>query len=121
MRFPQESFDSTVAHNIPIIRRAADVRALIRKLRTRSGTLAPRSVLDSDAPRIGLGGAWVFRFSPTLRPQPDVFEDLEFEDGSWDRLPVPSHWQLHGCGRPVYLSTSYQIPVDPPFAPDANE
>ncbi|MEU2776211.1 hypothetical protein ABZ646_25610 [Streptomyces sp. NPDC007162] len=50
-----------------------------------------------------------------------MFEDLEFEDGSWDRLPVPSHWQLHGCGRPVYLSTSYQIPVDPPFAPDANE
>ncbi|MCX5060189.1 DUF4981 domain-containing protein [Streptomyces sp. NBC_00201] len=86
-----------------------------------SGRLTPRSALDSDAPRLDLDGAWAFRFSTTLRPEPDGFEDPEFDDGSWDRLPVPSHWQLHGYGRPVYLNISYPIPVDPPFVPDENE
>jgi beta-galactosidase len=85
------------------------------------GRLTPRSAFDSDAPRIDLDGAWAFRFSPTLRPEPDGFADPEFDDGSWDRLPVPSHWQLHGYGRPVYLNISYPIPVDPPFVPDENE
>jgi len=83
--------------------------------------LTPRSALDSDAPRIDLDGAWAFRFSPTLWPEPDGFEDPEFDDGSWDRLPVPSHWQLHGYERPVYLNISYPIALDPSFVPDENE
>lgn len=60
------------------------------------GRLTPRSALDSDAPRIDLDGAWAFRFSPALRPEPDGFEDPEFDDGSWDRLPVPAVTPLVG-------------------------
>ncbi|MER7581157.1 glycoside hydrolase family 2 TIM barrel-domain containing protein [Kitasatospora sp. NPDC097691] len=85
------------------------------------GGLAPRAVLDSDAPRIDLNGQWAFRFSPTLHGEPDGFQDPEFDDGSWDALPVPSHWQLRGYGRPIYLNVSYPIPLDPPFVPDENE
>ncbi|MEV0412954.1 sugar-binding domain-containing protein [Streptomyces sp. NPDC050448] len=37
------------------------------------------------------------------------------------RPDVPSHWQLHGYGRPIYVNIAYPIPVDPPFVPDENE
>jgi beta-galactosidase len=50
----------------------------------------------------------------------DGFEQPGFDDGEWDALPVPSHWQLHGYGRPAYLNIAYPIPVDPPFMPDEN-
>ncbi|OMI36916.1 glycoside hydrolase family 2 TIM barrel-domain containing protein [Streptomyces sparsogenes] len=85
------------------------------------GRSAPRAVLESDAPWIDLNGQWAFRFSPTLRAGPDGFQDPEFDDDSWDALPVPSHWQLRGYGRPVYLNIAYPIPLDPPFVPEENE
>ena len=85
------------------------------------GRLAPRATLHSDAPRIDLTGEWAFRFSSTLRCEPDGFEAPEFDDRAWDRLPVPSHWQMHQYGRPLYVNINYPIPVDPPFVPDENE
>ena len=27
-----------------------------------------------------------------------------YDDTRWDRLPVPSHWQLHGYGAPAYTN-----------------
>ena len=41
----------------------------------------------------------------------------DFDDGGWDRLPVPSHWQLHGYGAPAYTNVVYPFPVDPPHVP----
>ncbi|MFG3409471.1 hypothetical protein [Streptomyces sp. NPDC048142] len=81
------------------------------------GRAASRAALDSDAPRIDLNGDWAIRFSPALRPETDGFEAPDFDDGSWDSLRVPSHWQLRGYGRPVYVNTAYPVPVDPPFVP----
>ncbi|MEV4604732.1 glycoside hydrolase family 2 TIM barrel-domain containing protein [Amycolatopsis sp. NPDC049253] len=84
------------------------------------GSLAPRAAVRSDAPRLDLSGSWAFRYFPAVVLEPDGFELPEFDDRAWDRLPVPSHWQLHGHGRPVYLNIRYPIPVDPPFVPDEN-
>ncbi|WP_431930751.1 glycoside hydrolase family 2 TIM barrel-domain containing protein [Nonomuraea jabiensis] len=85
------------------------------------GKAAPRAVLASDAPRLDLNGDWSFRFSPIGLDEPDGFESPDFDDAQWDRLPVPSHWQLHGYGKPAYLNIPYPIPVDPPFVPDENQ
>ncbi|XVV06028.1 glycoside hydrolase family 2 TIM barrel-domain containing protein [Actinosynnema sp. CA-248983] len=85
------------------------------------GKLAPRAVPASDAPRLDLNGDWAFRFSATVLDESDGFELPDFDDTGWDRLPVPSHWQLHGYGAPAYVNISYPIPVDPPFVPDENE
>lgn len=84
------------------------------------GAAAPRATLRSDAPQVELGGEWAFRYSPAGAPHPDGFELPDFDDAGWDRLPVPSHWQLHGYGRPAYLNITYPIPVDPPYVPDEN-
>ena len=85
------------------------------------GTLKPRAALDSDAARVELSGAWAFRYSPKLQSESDGFEQPQFDDTGWDRLEVPSHWQLCGYGRPAYLNIPYPIPLDPPFVPDENQ
>jgi len=84
------------------------------------GAAVPRAAFDSDATRLDLSGAWVFRYSPTLVAESDGFERPEFDDAHWDRIAVPSHWQRKGYGQPLYLNIAYPIPVDPPFVPDEN-
>ena len=67
-----------------------------------SGLLPPRAFLRSDAPALSLDGPWAFRYA--LRADgPLDFVALDFDDSSWDTLPVPSHWQLHGFGGVVRL------------------
>ncbi len=84
------------------------------------GAVAARAALRSDAARIDLTGRWAFRLSPVAAVETDGFETPDFDDRGWDRLEVPSHWQLHGYGKPAYLNINYPIPVDPPFVPDEN-
>ena len=84
-----------------------------------SGLRPPRAALDSDAPRIDLSGAWRFRLSPTA-DVPDDFAAPAFDDTDWATLPVPSHWSLHGFGKPAYTNVVYPFPVDPPYPPEEN-
>src|SRR5919107_3030763 len=84
------------------------------------GTRPPRAWLSSDAPRISLNGAWAFRLLPGADAAPPDFAAPGFDDRDWARLPVPSHWQLHGHGAPAYTNGAYPFPVDPPHVPDEN-
>jgi beta-galactosidase len=84
-----------------------------------TGALPPRAWPASDAPALDLSGEWRFRLSP--RADADCgFADPAFDDAGWDRLPVPSHWQLHGHGAPAYTNVAYPFPVDPPRVPTEN-
>ena len=84
------------------------------------GSLAPRSAFASDAPSLSLDGIWRFRLSPSVAAAPEGAERDDFDDSAWDELPVPSHWQLHGHGRPAYTNVDYPFPVDPPRVPSDN-
>ena len=33
---------------------------------------------------------------------------------------VPSNWEMHGYGQPIYTNTEYPFPVDPPHVPAEN-
>src|SRR3954467_4354080 len=83
------------------------------------GVRPARAFLRSDAPSLSLNGEWLFRLSERA-DLPADFVDRDFDDSGWDRLPVPSHWQLHGYGAPAYTNVRYPFPVDPPFVPDEN-
>ncbi|MFC7327150.1 glycoside hydrolase family 2 TIM barrel-domain containing protein [Marinactinospora rubrisoli] len=85
-----------------------------------AGALPPRASERSDAPSLPLDGDWRFRWSPVLPDGTGGFELPDHDDGAWDRLAVPSHWQLHGYGAPAYLNADYPFPVDPPYVPDEN-
>jgi beta-galactosidase len=81
--------------------------------------LAARAWSRSDAPALELSGEWRFRLSPRADVD-DGFAAPSFDDAGWDRLPVPSHWQLHGHGAPAYTNVRYPFPVDPPHVPTEN-
>ena len=60
-----------------------------------------------------LNGEWKFAF---FERDIDVPETLT----RWERIPVPSCWQVLGYENPNYSNTCYPYPCDPPYVPDAN-
>lgn len=65
-----------------------------------------------SARQIMLNGEWKFCF----------FEngDLFSEPQSWNKILVPSCWQLQGYESPNYSNINYPFPCDPPYVPDIN-
>ena len=60
-----------------------------------------------------LNGEWDFAYFERDIDVPEVITE-------WDKIPVPSNWQMHGYDRPYYTNVNYPYPVDPPFVPDDN-
>jgi beta-galactosidase/beta-glucuronidase len=67
-----------------------------------------------------LNGDWRFFYAPNPNAVPADFEADEFSDEGWDKIPIPSNWQMHGYGTPNYTNVRYPYPVDPPFVPQEN-
>ncbi len=84
------------------------------------GARPPRARLDTDAPRMDLGGTWRFHLAPNPGQAPDGCWLEDFDDSGWSLLPVPSLWPLHGYGAPAYTNIDYPFPLDPPHVPDEN-
>lgn len=68
-----------------------------------------------------LNGKWDFHWSknPAERPEDFYKEDYNIKD--WDKIDVPSNWQLKGYDYPIYTNitypwTGYEKP-NPPSAP----
>src|SRR5688500_19776480 len=85
-----------------------------------TGLCPPRADVGSDAAALSLDGAWRFRLVPSVEAGTEGFEQDGFDDGAWDTIAVPGHWQLQGYGSPAYTNVSYPFPVDPPYVPDEN-
>lgn len=65
-----------------------------------------------------LNGTWKFSFAPNPGNSPKDFYKEGFDTSSWDNIPVPSNWELHGYGTAIYLNIRYPFnPVNPPFVP----
>jgi beta-galactosidase len=83
------------------------------------GALPARAWVRSDAPALSLNGGWRFRYAERADAPADL-ADPALDDGGWDVLQVPGHWQLQGWGAPAYTNVVYPFPVEPPFVPDEN-
>ena len=62
-----------------------------------------------------LNGDWKFNWSPDPDSRPVNFYKPDFDISGWDKIPVPSNWQMHGYGVPLYTNTVYPFKKDPPF------
>lgn len=62
---------------------------------------------------IMLNGEWNFKYYDA-----DFKEEANIE--KWDKIPVPSCWQMYGYEDPNYTNVNYPYPVDPPYVPDEN-
>ena len=54
-----------------------------------------------------LSGEWAFRWSASPADRPVGFFDTDFSDTEWDRIDVPSNWQMEGFGVPIYTNINY--------------
>ncbi|MDY3918920.1 MAG: glycoside hydrolase family 2 TIM barrel-domain containing protein [Candidatus Limivivens sp.] len=62
-----------------------------------------------------LDGEWKFRYCPDVKEDTGAYIRPDYEDRDWDRIPVPSNWELHGYGIPIYTNVKY------PFEPDTEK
>ncbi len=63
-----------------------------------------------------LNGEWDFKFAVNLDEAPKNFYKSRVD--GWDKIEVPSNWELKGYGRPIYKSAVYPFrPINPPFIP----
>ncbi|OAE24902.1 hypothetical protein AXG93_2931s1450 [Marchantia polymorpha subsp. ruderalis] len=69
---------------------------------------------------LSLSGYWKFHLAPKPREVPLGFQLVDFDDGSWSSLPVPSNWQMHGFDQPIYTNIVYPFPINPPKVPEQN-
>lgn len=70
-----------------------------------------------------LNGSWKFQFFSSIRQVPEAITQETLDDSHWDRIPVPSNWQLHGYEIPKYINQRYTFEKDserlhPPYIPD---
>ncbi|MDG2392957.1 MAG: glycoside hydrolase family 2 TIM barrel-domain containing protein, partial [Thalassotalea sp.] len=65
-----------------------------------------------------LNGNWKFNWSANPYSVPEDFFKPEYDVSSWDELPVPANWQMHGYDYPIYTNVEYPFPKNPPFMPE---
>ncbi len=58
-----------------------------------------------------LNGKWKFNWVKKPADRPKDFYKLGYDVSDWKEIPVPSNWQLHGYGIPIYTNVQY------PFMP----
>lgn len=62
-----------------------------------------------------LNGMWKFNWVPEPSKRPVDFHKPDYDVSSWKELPVPSNWQMHGYGTPIYSNQAYIFPRQWPF------
>lgn len=66
-----------------------------------------------------LDGPWKFHWVADERQRLLDFHQTNYQDADWNSLPVPSNWQLHGYGYPIYVNQSYAFDSkNPPYIPN---
>lgn len=89
----------------------------------RENTEAPRAhfipgrVDPSDIRQLSLNGTWRFNYSDSPSARPPVFYATSFDVSTWDEIPVPSNWERHGYGYPIYINVPYAFEIDEPNVP----
>ncbi len=82
-------------------------------------TLIPFNDLDSvlkgyeeSKNYILLNGNWKFNWVKKPTERPTNFYELDFDDGNWDDIDVPSNWQMRGYGIPIYTNVKYPYSIN---------
>ncbi|MHA1907273.1 MAG: glycoside hydrolase family 2 TIM barrel-domain containing protein [Candidatus Thorarchaeota archaeon] len=60
---------------------------------------------------LSLNGDWKFHWVNGPLERPTEFFVPEYNDSSWSTLPVPSNWQMHCYGTPIYSNMRYPYSV----------
>ncbi len=73
-----------------------------------------------------LNGKWSFHWSKNPQSRPEIFYKEDFNADNWDKIDVPSNWELKGYGTPIYVNQPYEFmpkgrrPIPPYLPKDRN-
>lgn len=62
-----------------------------------------------------LNGNWKFHWVKQPSERPQDFYKMNYDVSSWKEIPVPSNWEMHGYGTPIYTNITYPHKNNPPF------
>ena len=62
-----------------------------------------------------LNGNWKFNWVKQPSERPVDFYKPGYDVSAWKEIPVPSNWEMHGYGTPIYTNITYPIRNNPPF------
>jgi len=62
-----------------------------------------------------LNGNWKFHWAKSPEDRPAGFYRNNYDVSKWDEIPVPSNWEMHGYGTPIYTNITYPFRNNPPF------
>ncbi len=69
---------------------------------------------------LSLNGEWQFHFEADSKNRPLDFYSGESKVAGWDKIEVPSCWEMKGYGTPIYTNSTYPFPNRPPFITRTN-
>lgn len=64
---------------------------------------------------ISLNGNWKFHWVKQPSERPMDFYKPNYNVSSWKEIPVPSNWEMHGYGTPIYTNITYPFKNNPPL------
>lgn len=62
-----------------------------------------------------LNGNWKFHWVKSPEERPKDFYKPSYDVAGWNEIPVPSNWEMHGYGTPIYTNITYPFRNNPPF------
>jgi beta-galactosidase len=118
---PATADDSVRPHwnNIEVIRENVEApRAHFLSFPDRNGALA--GSLPDNPYFLSLNGDWKFHYSDQPAQRLGRFHETGFDVTGWATIPVPSNWERHGFGYPIYVNVPYPFEIDEPNVPVEN-
>jgi len=82
---------------------------------TREGALINKK--DQESNYLLLNGLWKFNWQRSPKTRPEGFYQPNYDDSQWNKIPVPSNWEVEGYGYPIYLDERYPFTTTWPDAP----
>ncbi|UCC19967.1 MAG: DUF4981 domain-containing protein, partial [Promethearchaeota archaeon] len=58
-----------------------------------------------------LNGKWKFNWVKKPSERPIDFYKVNYDVSNWNEIPIPSNWQLHGYGIPIYSDSKYPYSI----------
>lgn len=62
-----------------------------------------------------LNGGWHFKWVAKPSEALTNFHENSFDSSKWDKIDVPSNWEMRGYGTPIYTNSTYPFFNDFPF------
>ena len=67
-----------------------------------------------------LNGDWAFRYYESIYDLTEEFYQDGYDVSGFDRLDVPSAWQMRGYDQNMYSNNRFPFCYDPPYVPTQN-